>query len=30
MSKMMVNDKEISVPGETLAVGMDVLPGAGT
>ena len=30
MSKMMVNDKEISVPGETLAVGMDVLPGNGT
>lgn len=30
MSKMMVNDKDISVPGETLAVGMDMLPGAGT
>ena len=30
MSKTLVNDKEISVPGETLAVGMDVLPGAGT
>ena len=30
MSKILVNDKEISVPGETLAVGMDVLPGAGT
>ncbi len=30
MSKTMVNDKEISVPGEVLAVGMDVLPGAGT
>ena len=30
MSKIMVNDKEISVPGETLAVGMDVLPGSGT
>ena len=30
MPKTMVNDKEISVPGEVLAVGMDVLPGAGT
>ena len=30
MSKTLVNDKEISVPGETLAVGMDVLPGQGT
>ena len=30
MSKIMVNDKDISVPGETLAVGMDVLPGNGT
>ena len=30
MSEIMVKDKEISVPGETLAVGMDVLPGAGT
>ena len=30
MSEVMVKDKEISVPGETLAVGMDVLPGAGT
>ena len=30
MSKIMVNDKEISVPGETLAVGMDILPGSGT
>ncbi|MBI2653066.1 RNA-binding protein [Candidatus Woesearchaeota archaeon] len=30
MSKIMVNDKAISVPGETLAVGMDVLPGIGT
>ena len=30
MSKIMVNDKDISVPGETLAIGMDVLPGAGT
>ena len=30
MSNIMVNDKDISVPGETLAVGMDVLPGSGT
>ena len=30
MSKIMVNEKDISVPGETLAVGMDVLPGSGT
>lgn len=30
MSEIMVNDKDISVPGETLAVGMDVLPGNGT
>ena len=30
MSKTLVNDKEISVPGEVLAVGMDVLPGSGT
>ncbi len=30
MSKILINDKEISVPGETLAVGMDVLPGPGT
>ena len=30
MSKIMVNDKEIAVPGETLALGMDVLPGHGT
>ena len=30
MSEIKVKDKEISVPGETLAVGMDVLPGAGT
>lgn len=30
MSEMMVKDKEISVPGETLAVGMDILPGVGT
>ena len=30
MSKMNIKDKSISVPGETLAVGMDVLPGNGT
>lgn len=30
MSRILINDKEISVPGETLAVGMDILPGAGT
>jgi len=30
MSKIMVNDKDISVPGETLAMGMDTLPGQGT
>ena len=30
MSNIMVKDKDIAVPGETLAVGMDVLPGAGT
>ncbi len=30
MSKIMVEDKNISVPGETLATGMDVLPGPGT
>ena len=30
MSKIIVNDKDISVPGETLAVGMDILPGMGT
>lgn len=30
MSEIKVNDKEISVPGETLAIGMDILPGAGT
>mgnify|MGYP001568264566 CR=1 FL=1 len=29
MSEIKVKDKEISVPGETLAVGMDVLPGNG-
>ena len=30
MSNTLVKDKEISVPGETLATGMDVLPGSGT
>src|SRR3989339_1563927 len=30
MSEIIVKDKEISVPGETLAVGMDILPGHGT
>jgi exosome complex component RRP4 len=30
MSKIIVNDKNIAVPGEALAVGMDILPGAGT
>ena len=30
MSEIMVEDKIISVPGETLAMGMDVLPGQGT
>ena len=30
MSKIMVKEKEIVVPGETLAVGMDSLPGQGT
>lgn len=30
MPKIMVNDKEVSVPGEILVVGMDMLPGAGT
>ena len=29
MSKILVNDKSISVPGETLAIGMDILPGMG-
>ena len=29
MSKIIVNDKSIAVPGETLATGMDILPGAG-
>ena len=30
MSKIIAEDKSISVPGETLAVGMDILPGSGT
>src|SRR3989339_249832 len=30
MSEIIVKDKEISVPGETLAIGMDILPGSGT
>ncbi|MBI2108392.1 RNA-binding protein [Candidatus Woesearchaeota archaeon] len=30
MSEIKVKDKEIAVPGEALAVGMDVLPGTGT
>src|SRR3989344_6472966 len=30
MSKLLVNEKEIVVPGETLATGMDNLPGNGT
>jgi len=30
MSKLLVNDKEIVVPGEVLAEGMDNLPGIGT
>ncbi|MBI3035861.1 RNA-binding protein [Candidatus Woesearchaeota archaeon] len=30
MSEINVKDKEISVPGETLATGMDILPGIGT
>ena len=29
-SKVMVKDKDIAVPGETLAIGMDTLPGSGT
>jgi len=29
MSKIIVQDKNISVPGETLAIGMDMLPGTG-
>ncbi len=30
MSKILIEDKSISVPGETLATGMDILPGNGT
>ena len=30
MSNILVKDKEIAVPGETLATGMDTLPGPGT
>lgn len=30
MTNVLVKDKDISVPGETLAIGMDVLPGNGT
>ena len=30
MSEIKIKDKEISVPGETLATGMDILPGMGT
>ena len=30
MSKIMIEDKSICVPGEVLAIGMDTLPGAGT
>lgn len=30
MSKIIAKDKEIAVPGETLATGMEVLPGIGT
>ena len=30
MPNIKVNEKDISVPGETLAIGMDVLPGSGT
>lgn len=30
MPQILAKDKEISVPGETLAIGMDVLPGVGT
>ena len=30
MSKIIAKEKEISVPGENLAIGMDVLPGQGT
>ena len=30
MSKILVKDKDIAVPGEVLAEGMDYLPGNGT
>ena len=30
MSEIMVKDRDISVPGEVLGVGMDILPGQGT
>ena len=30
MSKIILQDKSIAVPGETLAIGMDILPGNGT
>ena len=30
MSKILIDDKSIAVPGETLAIGMEVLPGLGT
>lgn len=30
MAKIIMNEKEIAIPGETIAVGMDVLPGTGT
>ena len=30
MSEIMVKDKDISIPGEVLGVGMDILPGQGT
>ena len=30
MSEILVKDKDISVPGEVLGIGMDILPGAGT
>ena len=30
MAKIIINDKEIAIPGETIATGMDILPGVGT
>src|SRR3989338_7307639 len=30
MSEVLVKEKEITVPGETLVIGMDMLPGNGT